>query len=186
MAPADQQRPPAARAATAEPPLRIGVSGGAAADAGTLAIATALGAALARHDAVLICGGLGGVMAACCHGAREAGGLTVGILPGARPGDANRWVMLPVVTDLGHARNVVLVHTVEALIAVGGSYGTLSEVALALKIGVPVAALASWVPRRAGHPEPPIAIVQTVDEAAGWALEAAAERRRRQQREIAG
>ncbi|GAB6081533.1 TIGR00725 family protein [Desulfuromonas carbonis] len=94
-----------------------------------------VGRLIAAAGAVLVCGGLGGVMAAACRGAREAGGLTLGILPGSAAASANPWVVLPVVTDLGHARNVVIAHTAEVLIAIEGGYGTLSEIAVSLKLG---------------------------------------------------
>lgn len=159
-------------------PLRIGVSG--AGDAGgtseddlALAAARIVGEMVARAGAVLVTGGLGGVMAAAARGATEAGGLTVGILPGEHAGDANPWITIPVVTGLGHARNVILVHTAEALVAIGGSYGTLSEVALALKIGVPVAVVGSWKMERQGHAAPPIATFEDPAAAAAWALDAA-------------
>lgn len=158
-------------------PLRIGISGrGASTDPDlTAACATArqVGRELGRAGAIVVTGGLGGVMEAAARGAREAGALTVGILPGARAGDANPWIAVPIVTDLGHARNVVLVHSSEALIAIGGSYGTLSEVALALKIGLPVATVNSWRMERPGHPEPAIAVFDDPAAAARWALEAA-------------
>jgi uncharacterized protein (TIGR00725 family) len=93
---------------------------------------------------------MGGVMAAACRGAREAGGTTVGLLPGTNRDDANRWVSVPVVTGLGELRNGLLVRNADAVIAVGGEFGTLSEIALALKIGRPVVALASWDLRRPG------------------------------------
>jgi hypothetical protein len=170
-------------AAVPAPPLRIAVSGAGASDDPGLAAATLLavrlGAALARAGAIVVTGGLGGVMEAAARGAREAGGLTIGILPGAAAADANPWISVPIVTDLGHARNVILVHTAEALVAVGGSYGTLSEIALALKIGVPVAALASWEMVRPGHEKPPVHIFPSPEAAAAWAIAAAAERRSR-------
>jgi uncharacterized protein (TIGR00725 family) len=93
---------------------------------------------------VLVCGGLGGVMQAAARGAREAGGLTVGILPGPRHQDANPFVDVAIVTDLGHARNAVVVRSAHALVALSGEYGTLSEVALALKMGIPVVGLGAW------------------------------------------
>jgi uncharacterized protein (TIGR00725 family) len=160
-----------------ERPLRIGISGrGASADpdlAAISALSSEVGREIARAGAIVVTGGLGGVMEAAARGAWEAGGLTIGILPGARAGDANPWITVPIVTGLGHARNVVLVHSSEALVAIGGSYGTLSEVALALKIGVPVAAVASWRMERPGHPAPPIAVFDDPAAAARWALEAA-------------
>jgi len=93
---------------------------------------------------VLLCGGRGGVMQAASRGAAEAGGIVVGILPGFRRRDANRWVTIPIVTGMDQARNVVLVRSCDAVIAVGGMYGTLSEIAIALKIGRPVIGLGTW------------------------------------------
>src|SRR5207244_2561522 len=95
-----------------------------------------VGAAIARAGAVLFCGGRTGVMEAASRGAARAGGAVVGVLPGFSRRDANRWVTIPVVTGMDQARNVVLVRSCDAVIAVGGSYGTLSEIALALKLGV--------------------------------------------------
>lgn len=125
-------------------PQRIGVIGGSRLTPEEETLAERVGELLAEAGAVLVCGGLTGVMAAACRGARRKGGLTVGILPGARPEDANPDVVLPIPTDLGHARNVVIAHTAEALIAIGGSYGTLSEIAHALNLGKPVVILKSW------------------------------------------
>ncbi|MBI4591475.1 MAG: TIGR00725 family protein [Candidatus Rokubacteria bacterium] len=107
-------------------------------------LATAVGRAVARAGAVLVCGGLGGVMQAAARGAREAGGLTIGVLPGPSHRDANPFVDVAIVTDLGHARNAVVVRSSHALIALPGEYGTLSEVALALKVGIPVVGLKAW------------------------------------------
>jgi SLOG-like protein len=99
---------------------------------------------------VLVCGGLGGVMEAASRGAARAGGTVVGLLPGFDAGDANRWVTVPIVTGMDQARNVILVRSCDAVIAVGGRYGTLSEVALALKLGKPVVGLGTW---RLAQPE---------------------------------
>jgi uncharacterized protein (TIGR00725 family) len=109
-----------------------------------IAAAEAVGRGLAEARAVLVCGGLGGVMEAACRGAKAAGGTTVGILPGSNRADANRYVDVAIATGLGEARNALVVRAVDALVAVGGEYGTLSEIALALKCGTPVVGLASW------------------------------------------
>jgi uncharacterized protein (TIGR00725 family) len=93
---------------------------------------------------VLVCGGLGGVMEAACRGAKGAGGTTVGILPGTDRSEANEFVDVAIPTGLGEARNALVVRTAHALIAVGGGYGTLSEIALALKAGKRVVGLGSW------------------------------------------
>jgi uncharacterized protein (TIGR00725 family) len=106
-----------------------------------LQMAEAVGRELARRGAVLVCGGLGGVMAAASQGCVEAGGDVMGILPDADTSAANPYVTLPVVTNMGHARNIIIAHTAEALIAVEGEYGTLSETAIGLKLGKPVIVL---------------------------------------------
>ncbi len=106
--------------------------------------AYAVGRAVAAAGAVLVCGGLGGVMQAAARGARDAGGLTVGILPGPHHQDANPFVDVTIVTDLGHARNAIVVRSSHAVIALPGEYGTLSEVALGLKMGIPVVGLGAW------------------------------------------
>ncbi len=107
-------------------------------------LARSLGRAVAAAGAVLVTGGLGGVMQAAARGAREAGGLIVGILPGPSHRDANPFVDVAIVTDLGHARNAIVVRSSHAVIALPGEYGTLSEVALALKMGIPVVGLGAW------------------------------------------
>lgn len=114
------------------------------ADQALLESALAVGVELARRDAVLVCGGLGGVMEAACRGAFEAGGMTLGILPGDDRDEANRWVTVAVATGMGELRNGLVVRASDALIAVGGSYGTLSEIALALKAGTRVVGLGTW------------------------------------------
>ncbi|MBI3455094.1 MAG: TIGR00725 family protein [Candidatus Rokubacteria bacterium] len=107
-------------------------------------LAEAVGAELARAGAVVICGGLGGVMEAAARGARSAGGLTVGFLPGARHGDANPFVDIIIVTGFGEGRNVLVARSAHALLALPGEHGTLSEIALALKMGRPVVGLGAW------------------------------------------
>lgn len=119
------------------------VGPGDATDA-ALQTAEAVGKLLAERDAVLVCGGLGGVMAAACRGAWAAGGVTVGILPGIDRAEANEWVTVAIPTGLGELRNGLVVRAADAVIAVGGAYGTLSEIALALKTGVPVVGLGTW------------------------------------------
>jgi len=122
----------------------IGVIGAGRATGRGLELAAEVGRRLAEAGMVVVCGGLGGVMEAACRGAVEAGGETLGILPGDQAEAANPFVTLTVVTDLGHARNVLIAQTARALIAVEGEYGTLSEMAIGLKIGRPVIALDSW------------------------------------------
>ena len=106
--------------------------------------AETVGRGLAEAGAVVVCGGLGGVMAAACRGAKAVGGTTLGILPGEERTAANAWVDLAVATGLGEARNAVVVRAADAVVAVAGGYGTLSEIALALKLGRPVVGLGTW------------------------------------------
>lgn len=103
-----------------------------------------VGRLLADAGATLICGGLGGVMEAACRGTKGAGGLTIGILPGTSRQEANPYVDIPIATGMGQARNVIVAISAQAVIAISGGYGTLSEIGLALKHGVPVVGLGSW------------------------------------------
>lgn len=119
----------------------IGVIGAGTCDQTVAELAAEVGRGVARGGAVLICGGLTGVMAAAARGAKEAGGNTVGILPGSAIDSANPFIDFPVATNMGQARNAIIVQTAQVLIAVAGGYGTLSEVAMALKLGKPVLAL---------------------------------------------
>jgi uncharacterized protein (TIGR00725 family) len=107
-------------------------------------VAEEVGRRLAQAGAIVVCGGLGGVMAAACRGASAAEGTAVGILPGTDRAAANDWVTVAIATGLGEFRNALVVRAADALIAVGGGYGTLSEVALALKSGVPVVGVGTW------------------------------------------
>jgi uncharacterized protein (TIGR00725 family) len=120
------------------------VGAGGEVAASVLADAEAVGAELARRGAVVVCGGLGGVMAAACRGARAEGGVTLGILPGLDRADANEWVSVAVATGLGELRNGLVVRSADAVVAIAGEYGTLSEIALALKAGLRVVGLRSW------------------------------------------
>ena len=124
--------------------LQIAVVGGGEPTDDDSSKAEAVGRALADKGAVIICGGLGGVMAAACRGAKSAGGLTVGLLPGRDPGEANPWVDVAIATGLGEARNALVVAASAAVIAIGGEYGTLSEIALALRAGKPVVGVDTW------------------------------------------
>ncbi len=109
-----------------------------------------VGRRLAEAGAVIVCGGLGGVMAAACRGAKAGGGLTVGLLPGTDRAAANPWVDVAIPTGLGELRNGLVVRTADALVAVGGEFGTLSEIALARKAGLAVVGLNTW---RLDHPD---------------------------------
>jgi uncharacterized protein (TIGR00725 family) len=122
----------------------LAVVGAGRATAEQAATAEQVGRAVAEVGALLVCGGLGGVMEAACRGARQAGGTTLGILPGTDRSQANEYVDVAVPTGLGEARNALVVRAADALIAVAGEYGTLSEIALALKVGKPVVGLGTW------------------------------------------
>ncbi len=135
-----------------------------------------VGGGLARAGALVVTGGLGGVMAAACRGAREAGGTTLGLLPGTEREAANPWVSIAVPTGLGEARNALVVRAADALVAVGGEHGTLSEIAFALKAGVPVVGLDTWELRRRGQVDPGIVVAGSPEEAVRVVLELAGAR----------
>jgi len=150
----------------------IAVIGGGRADEDELAAAETVGAGVAEAGAVLVCGGLGGVMEAACRGARSRRGTTVGLLPGADREDANGWVGLAIPTGLGEARNALVVRSADAVIAIGGGWGTLSEIGLALRLGRPVAGLGTWELSRAGRPAEGVVALEDAEEAVRWAFEA--------------
>jgi len=122
----------------------IAVIGGGNCSPEALKLAEEVGSEIARRGAVLVCGGLGGVMEAACRGASREGGLTIGVLPGDNRQAANPYVQIPIVTGLGYARNVAVVKSAQAVIAIDGSYGTLSEIGHALQSGIPVIGLNTW------------------------------------------
>ena len=124
--------------------MMISVLGGNTAPTEVLAAAETLGRELARRGCTIVCGGRGGVMEAVCRGARAEGGHTIGILPTEDLGDCNAYVEFPILTGLGYARNAIVVLSGEAVVAVDGSYGTLSEIAYALAYGKPVVGLHTW------------------------------------------
>ena len=124
----------------------IGVIGAGECDAEIRAHAREVGRRLAEAGCVILTGGLAGVMEAASQGAREAGGLVIGIVPGADPAAANEHVGVTIASGMGDARNAIIANTAEAFVAVGGSYGTLSEIAFALKRGKRVVSLGSWNP----------------------------------------
>ncbi|WP_066415646.1 TIGR00725 family protein [Halorubrum aethiopicum] len=153
--------------------MRVSVIGGSSVPPHTAAVAEELGAELAARGHAVVCGGLGGVMEAVCRGAREAGsghedgGETIGILPTDRREDANPYVTTPIATGLGHARNALVVMNGDAAIAVDGSYGTLSEIGLALAHGRPVAGLDTHEVEGVEAVASPTAAVEYVEAAAG-------------------
>jgi uncharacterized protein (TIGR00725 family) len=127
------------------PGLQIAVVGAARASDELAALAEEVGRLLAEHGATVVCGGLGGVMAAAARGAHAAGGTTIGILPGESRAEANAWIAYAIPTGMGHARNLAVAASGDAVIAVGGEWGTASEIALARKLGRPVVVLAPAV-----------------------------------------
>jgi conserved hypothetical protein, DprA/Smf-related, family 1 len=146
--------------------MRVSVIGGSSVGSATAATAEALGDVLASRGHTVICGGLSGVMTAVCRGAKSEGGHTIGILPGDDPGAANEFVDTPIATDLNHARNPLVVMNGDAVIAVNGSSGTLSELGHALTLDKPVAGLDTH--RIDGidgieHVETPVAAVEYVE-----------------------
>jgi len=127
-----------------------------------------LGRGIAERHAVLICGGLTGVMEHAARGARAAGGLTVGLLPGDDTDEANEYVDIAIATGLGHARNAVLARTADGVVALGGGLGTLSEIALALRNGRPAIGLKTWRFDRDGRTEPELPVAANATEALDW------------------
>ncbi len=107
-------------------------------------MAEIVGRELARKSAILICGGEGGVMEAACKGAQSEGGITIGVLPGNSRQTANPYVLIPIVTGIGEARNIIIIKSAQAVIAIGGGYGTLSEIGFALKANIPIIGLNTW------------------------------------------
>ncbi|GBE02029.1 MAG TPA: TIGR00725 family protein [Nitrospirae bacterium] len=122
----------------------IGVIGGRDVDDRMLMIAEAVGEKIAKSGSLLLCGGLGGVMEAAAKGAKNHGGVTIGILPQEDRGYANEYIDIPVATGLGMGRNVIISCTADVLIAIGGGYGTLSEIAFALQLGKQVVGIETW------------------------------------------
>ena len=152
----------------------IAVIGAAGADADAVRAAEAVGRGLAEHGAVLICGGLGGVMEAACMGARAGGGLCVGILPGSDRNSGNSHLNVAIATGMGELRNGLVIRAADAAIAIAGSYGTLSEIALALHAGIRVVGLGTWELARRGEPDVAILQARDPEHAVQLALEGAA------------
>ncbi|MBN1798372.1 MAG: TIGR00725 family protein [Spirochaetales bacterium] len=124
--------------------IYIGVIGGSSCSSGIAEIAYTMGRYIAENRWILVCGGMGGVMEAACRGAVEAGGITCGILPGESREQANPYLSYSVVTGLGHARNLAVIRSSDAIVAIDGSYGTLSEISFANICGKPIVGLKSW------------------------------------------
>jgi uncharacterized protein (TIGR00725 family) len=156
----------------------VGVIGSSKADQATLALAEEVGVEIAKMGAAVVCGGLSGVMEAVCKGARSVGGLTIGIIPSDNKADANQYVQIPIVTGMGMGRNVMLVKTADIIIAVGGEFGTLSEIAHALNIGKKVIGLSTWKLEKAHmRPIPNLVEADSPKEAVRLAFEAISAKR---------
>lgn len=153
--------------------LLITVIGGNQCSPEEAKLAEAVGRELAKRGATLICGGLGGVMEAACKGARAEDGITIGILPGNDRYQANPYVQIPIVTGMGYARNVIVAKSAQAVIAIDGEYGTLSEIAYALQSGVPVVGLNTWSLSLKGEMNSSIIPAQNALEAVEKAIAAA-------------
>lgn len=124
--------------------IKISVIGGSQCNIEAFNHAYEVGKAIAEHNAILVCGGLTGVMEAACKGAKDAGGTTIGILPGDNENSANKYVDIKIPTGMGYARNIIVVKTGHAIIAIDGSFGTLSEIAYALSFNIPIIGLNTW------------------------------------------
>lgn len=148
-------------------PMIIAVIGGGDPPPRAMELAEEVGCELARRGAMVVCGGMRGVMEAVCRGAKSAGGTTIGILPGNEPVTANDYIDIPIMTGMGYARNVIVVKTGRAAIAIDGAYGTLSEIGHALGDGIPVIGLETWrlpergdLPLRVVHADSPVDAVE--------------------------
>jgi uncharacterized protein (TIGR00725 family) len=151
----------------------IAVIGGSQCSSQEARLAEEVGRELARRGVILVCGGLGGVMEAACRGANSEGGVTIGILPGESRQTANPYVQFPIVTGIGYARNVAVVKSAQAVIAIDGSYGTLSEISHALQNSIPVIGLNTWSLSKNGQQDNSIIPAQSAAEAVDKALKLA-------------
>jgi uncharacterized protein (TIGR00725 family) len=153
--------------------MHIGVLGPNTTSAAQYQLGMDVGRCIAEAGAVLFCGGLGGMMRAAAEGAKSAGGQTIGILPGTDKTAANEFIDIAIPTDLGAYRNALLVRSCDAVIAIHGAYGTLSEIAFALRLNVPVIGLNTWEVHRDGQADPGIHVAHTAKEAVDSALKQA-------------
>jgi uncharacterized protein (TIGR00725 family) len=141
----------------------IAVIGGEDVPAEAFVLAEAVGREIARRGALLICGGLSGVMESACRGVKAEGGTTIGVLPGTDASEANAYIDIPILSGMGQARNLIIVRSAAAVIAIGGGYGTLSETAFALRLDKPLVGLGTWSMQYNGEP----AAFETRDDAVG-------------------
>ncbi|WP_369688537.1 TIGR00725 family protein [Dehalococcoides mccartyi] len=149
----------------------VAVIGASKANSEEARLAEEVGKELALRQVTLVCGGMGGVMEAACRGASLNGGLTIGILPGNSREEANPYVQIPIVSSIGFARNIMVVKSAQAVIAIGGAYGTLSEIAYALQIELPVIALNSWSMSQNGKSDSAVIKAENALEAVTKALD---------------
>ena len=156
--------------------LQISVIGSSEASPEAVRLAEEVGRELAKRGAILVTGGLTGVMEAACKGAKEAGGTTVGILPGYDPKEANQYVDIPVCTGIGYARNVIVVRSGRAAIAISGAFGTLSEIGHALGDNIPVIGLNTWAISQNGKENDAIVVARDPADAVERAIKAALNR----------
>lgn len=154
-------------------PPYVAVCGGSSSDEEAERAARAVGAGLARNGAIVLCGGGSGVMAAVCEGARSEGGMSVGFLPGDDRAAANPWVDVALPTGMGEMRNMLLVRASDVVIALSGEFGTLSEIAFALRLGIPVVGLDTWELSKKGEPSDAIRAVSSPEEMVRAALDLA-------------
>lgn len=147
--------------------MRVSIIGGSSASTAQQSVAETVGYELASRDHTIVCGGLTGVMRAVCRGAKRADGLTIGILPGSKRSAANEYVDIPIVTGLGDARNVLVARNGDAVIAIDGAYGTLSEIALALNADIPVVGLDTHDVPGVVAVETPVAAIEEIEAASG-------------------
>ncbi len=157
----------------------IAVIGGSDCSPAEAGMAEEVGRRLAAEGATLICGGLGGVMEAACRGAKSGKGLTIGILPGDDRRASNPYVDIPIVTGMGYARNAIVARSAQAVIAIDGSYGTLSEIAHALQSGTPVIGLGTWSLSLHGQQDKSVIPARSAEEAVEKAIAAARDREKR-------
>ena len=156
--------------------MQISVIGSSEATPETMRLAEEVGRELGKRGVTVVTGGLAGVMEAASRGAKEAGGITIGILPGSDPAEANSYVDIPICTGIGYARNVIVVRSGRAVIAIAGAFGTLSEIAHALGDNIPVIGLNTWSFSRNGQEDESMILAQDPADAVEKALDAASKR----------
>lgn len=156
--------------------LQISVIGSSKATPEAIRLAEEVGRELGKRGVTVVTGGLTGVMEAACKGAKEAGGTTIGILPGNDPAEANPYVDIAICTGIGYARNVIVVRSGRAVIAIAGAFGTLSEIAHALGDNIPVIGLNTWSFSRNGQKDEGIVLARDPKDAVEKALDAAEKR----------